>query len=66
MGDDSVLIFHLRIKLLIPFVFTYIQRMKIWLRDKSDDVCFMHFHRCSEKPYFVEHFLVVRYFQEHL
>jgi len=41
MGEDHVLNVNLSMKLLIPFIFTDIQRVKNWLFDKSNGVCFV-------------------------
>jgi len=39
MGKDHVLNVDLRINLVVPFIFTDIQRVTTWLFDKSNGVC---------------------------
>ena len=40
-GVDHVLNVDLRVNLVIPFIFTDIQRVTTWLFDKSNGVCFV-------------------------
>jgi len=41
MGQDPVLNINLAVNLVIPFIYTDIQRVKTWLFDKSNGVCFV-------------------------
>ena len=42
MWEDHILNANLRVKLVIPFIFTSIQRVKTCLFDKSNRVCLMY------------------------
>jgi len=41
-GRDRVVNINLYVKLMIPFTFTVIQRMKVWLFNKSNGVSFIY------------------------
>ena len=40
-GEDHVLNVNLHVKLLMSFILTDIQRVKTWLFNKSNSVCFV-------------------------